>query len=180
MEKVQKQLSDMDGYKCTATLTRISNKGETTYETLQYNKTSGEYRMEITAPEAMAGNFTVYDGNSVYQHNAKTGETVAIDVKNGQNGDELFFCSFVRNYMQSEDVAVDTSVSLDENRCTVLEAIIPGGNKYISTEKVWIDNDTLKPLKFIIYDQDGNERYIIIYNEFEYNPEIDNSVFKAQ
>lgn len=28
MEKVQKQLSDMDGYKCTATLTRISNKGE--------------------------------------------------------------------------------------------------------------------------------------------------------
>ena len=82
--------------------------------------------------------------------------------------------------MQSEDVAVDTSVSLDENRCTVLEAIIPGGNKYISTEKVWIDNDTLKPLKFIIYDQDGNERYIIIYNEFEYNPEIDNSVFKAQ
>ena len=45
MEKVQKQLSDMDGYKCTATLTRISNKGETAYETLQYNKTICEYRM---------------------------------------------------------------------------------------------------------------------------------------
>ena len=179
MEKVQKQLADMDSYKCAATLTRISNKGETTYETVQYNKTSGEYRMEITAPESMAGNFTVYDGSTVAQHNAKTNETVTLEVKNGQNGDELFFCSFVRNYLQSEDVAVDTAVSLDESQCTVLEAVIPGGNKYIATEKVWIDNDTLMPLKFVIYDQDGNERYIIIYNEFEYNPEIDDSVFKA-
>ena len=61
----------------------------------------------------------------------------------------------------------------------MLEAVIPGGNKYTATEKVWIDNETLKPLKFVIYDEDGKERYIITYNEFEYNPEIDDSVFKA-
>lgn len=91
MEKVQKQLSDMDGYKCTATLTRISNKGETTYETLQYNKTSGEYRMEITAPEAMAGNFTVYDGNSVYQHNAKTEKPLLLMIKTVRMETNYFF-----------------------------------------------------------------------------------------
>ena len=135
--------------------------------------------MEITAPENMAGNYTVYDGNTISQYNAKTKETVNIDIPEGSNGDELFFCSFIRNYMQSEDVAVDTAVSLDESSCTVLEAVIPGRNKYTATEKVWIDNETLKPLKFVIYDEDGKERYIITYNEFEYNPEIDDSVFKA-
>ena len=49
----------------------------------------------------------------------------------------------------------------------------------IATEKVWIDNETLKPLKLVIYDKDDNERYVMIYNEFEYNPEMDESVFKA-
>lgn len=44
---------------------------------------------------------------------------------------------------------------------------------------MWIDNETLKPLKFVIYDADGNERYIITYNEFEYDPEMDDSVFRA-
>ncbi len=179
MESIQKQLSEMEGYACVATLTRISNKGENTYETKQYNKTTGEYRMEITAPENMAGNYTVFDGTTVSQYNAKTDETVTLELPKEQNGDELFFCSFVRNYLRSEDVSVDTAVSLDESACTVLEAVIPGGNRYVSTEKVWIDNETLKPLKLVIYDEGGKERYVIIYNEFEYNPEMDDSVFKA-
>ena len=133
MEKIQQRLADTESCYCTATLTRISNKGENTYETAQYNKTTGEYRMEITAPENMAGNYTVYDGENIYQYNAKTKETVTLDIPEGSNGDELFFCSFIRNYMNSEDVAVDTAVSLDESSCTVLEAVIPGGNRYTAT-----------------------------------------------
>ena len=179
MEKVQKQISEMESYKCAATLTRISNKGEMTYETVQYNKSSGEYRLEITSPESMKGNFAVYDGTTISQYNAKTDETVTLDMPKGQNGDELFLCSFVRNYLQSEDVAVDTAVNLDESQCTMLEAVVPGGNKYIATEQLWVDNETLMPLKFVIYDEQGNERYVITYNEFEYNPKIEDSVFKA-
>ena len=179
MERIQNRLSETESCWCAATLTRISNKGENTYETEQYNKTTGEYRMEITAPENMAGNYTVFDWEKIFQHNARTGDTVALEIPGASNGDELFFCSFIRNYMNSEDVAVDTSVSLDESRCTVLEAVIPGGNRYTATEKMWIDNETLKPLKFVIYDADGNERYIITYNEFEYDPEMDDSVFRA-
>ena len=127
----------------------------------------------------MKGNFTVYDGTTISQYNAKTDETVTLDMPKGQNGDELFLCSFVRNYLQSEDVAVDTAVNLDESQCTMLEAVVPGGNKYIATEKLWVDNETLMPLKFVIYDEQGNERYVITYNEFEYNPKIEDSVFKA-
>ena len=179
MERIQNRLSETESCWCAATLTRISNKGENTYETEQYNKTTGEYRMEITAPENMAGNYTVFDGEKIFQHNARTGETVELEIPGASNGDELFFCSFIRYYRNSEDVAVDSSVSLDESRCTVLEAVIPGGNRYTATEKMWIDNETLKPLKFVIYDADGNERYIITYNEFEYDPEMDDSVFRA-
>ena len=46
LEAIQKQLAEMEGYTCTATLTRTSNKGERTYETVQYYKSTGEYRLE--------------------------------------------------------------------------------------------------------------------------------------
>ena len=36
LESIQKQLAEMEGYTCTATLTRISDKGKQTYETKQY------------------------------------------------------------------------------------------------------------------------------------------------
>ena len=136
--------------------------------------------MEIKSPEAKNGNYTDFDGTSVNQYNAKTDETVSLDVPKMQKGSQLFISTFIKNYLMSENVSVETAASLDESVCTVLEAVIPEGNKYISTEKLWVDNETLLPLKLVIYDENGRERYIITYNNFEYNPEIDSSVFSAK
>ena len=61
MEKVQKMLTEYECSKTDATIQRFSNKGENTYETTQYSKITGEYRMEIKSPEAMNGNYTVFD-----------------------------------------------------------------------------------------------------------------------
>ena len=55
----QSQMTEMENYQCTATMERYSNKGNNTYETNQYFKSTGEYRLEITAPEAVAGNYTI-------------------------------------------------------------------------------------------------------------------------
>ena len=65
MEKVQKTLLEMENYQCRATLTRVSNKGEEVYETVQYYKNTGQYRLEILSPESIAGNYTVYDGDDI-------------------------------------------------------------------------------------------------------------------
>ena len=59
----------------------------------------------------------------------------------------------------------------------MLEAVIPGNNKYTSTEKLWIDNDTLDPVRLTIYDTEGKERYIIDYDKFEYNCDIEEGTF---
>ena len=176
-EKIQKKLTDMKSYSATANVTRISNKGENTYGTKQYYKTTGEYRLEMTSPAEIAGNYTVYDGKTVCQYNPKLGSKVAVEVEENQARNELFLGQFVKNYLQSEGVMVETA-KLDEGRCTVLEAIIPGDYKYTATEKLWIDNETLLPVQMIIYDADGNERYITTYDEFEYDVEFDENTFQ--
>lgn len=176
MEKIQKQLNEMESYECSATLKRTSNKGENTYETKQYFKMTGEYKLELTQPDSVAGNYTIFDGKSICQFNPRVGGKVIIDVPESQPRNELFLGQFIKNYMQSEEVSIDVA-KMDEGKCTVLEAVIPGNNKYLATEKLWIDNETIKPVQFIIYDSDGKERYVVNYNEFEYDVKFADDLF---
>lgn len=179
MEKIQKQLNEMTSYSCTATLKRISNKGENTYEIKQYYKSSGEYRLEMISPETVSGNFTVFDGKSIGQFNPRVSGKIIKNVAENKQRNELFLGNFVKNYMQSENVSILTA-NMDLGKCTVLEAVIPGNNKYTATEKLWIDEETLLPVQFVIYDVDGKERYIINYKDFEFNIELDENLFKIE
>lgn len=176
MDKIQKRLGDMESYRCTADLKRITNKGETDYGIEQYCKMSGEYKLIIVEPDNLKGNYTVFDGSKICQYSASAGGKVVTDAPEAQARNELFLSCFVKNYMQSEEVSVDVAV-MDEGKCTVLEAVIPGGNKFTATEKLWVDNETLDPVRLVIYDTDGRERYIIDYNEFEYNCDFEEGTF---
>ena len=71
MEKRQERLNSMQGYYCTADLTRFSSKGESKFGVKQYFKMTGQYRMEMVSPDEVAGNFTVYDGKTICQYNPR-------------------------------------------------------------------------------------------------------------
>lgn len=175
-EKIQNQLNNMKSYQCSATLKRVSNKGENTYETNQYYKNTGEYKLELTSPENVAGNYTIFDGKSICQYNPRVGGKVIVDVPDSQPRNELFLGQFIQNYNQSQKESQSTPT--EEGKTTVLEAVIPGNNHYLATEKLWIDNETLKPVQFVIYDSDGKERYFITYHDFEYDVTFDNQLFQ--
>ncbi len=179
MEKIQQMLNGMQGYYCTADLTRFSDKGEAKFGIKQYYKISGEYRMEMVSPDEVAGNFTVYDGKTVCQFNPRVNGKMVKDVPENKARNELFLGNFVKNYMNSEEVSIAVS-TVDESRCTVLEAVIPGDNKFTATEKLWIDNETLEPVKLVIYTSEGKEKYIIEYNEFSYNPQFEQNIFSIE
>ena len=176
LEAIQKELAEMKGYTCTATLTRTSHKGTQTYETRQYYKSTGEYRLELTAPEHVAGNYTIFDGTRICQYNPKLDSSIIKDVPESQHRNELFLGQFMANYMQSEGVSVETA-ALDESRCIVLEAVIPGNDSALSTEKLWVDRESLLPVRFVIYDTDGKERYRMDYTSFQFDPQFDESLF---
>ena len=177
MSQIQKTLTEMEGYTCLATLTRTSNKGEQIYETKQDFKSSGEYRLELLSPDSVKGNYTVYDGKIVCQHNPRLQDKIVRDVPASQQRNELFLGQFMKNYMQSEGVSVETA-ALDENHCTILEAVIPGNDPAMATEKLWIDNQTLTPVRFVIYDADGTERWRLDYTSFTFNPHFDENLFQ--
>ena len=179
LESIQKQLAEMEGYTCTATLTRTNDRGEQTYETKQYCKSTGEYRLELTAPENVAGNYTEFDGERICQYNPRLDSSIIRDIPESQHRNELFLSQFIQNYMQSEGVSVETA-ALDESRCIVLEAIIPGNDAALASEKLWVDRESLLPVRFVIYDAEGEERYSMDYSSFEFDPQFDDALFTIE
>ncbi|NLK98097.1 germination lipoprotein GerS-related protein [Defluviitalea saccharophila] len=179
MEKIQEKLTTMESYACIADLTYVSNKGKNTYRTKQYYKMSGEYRIEITAPEQVKGLVTVFDGKKVMQYNPRILGEAVNEIPESKNTYEIFLGTFLKNYLQSEDVTLEVFNNNNEEY-TVLEAVIPEGGKYLATEKLWVSNKTLNPAQLVIYDTEGKERIIVKYGDFKYNVNLDDTIFQLK
>ena len=176
-EKIQKQLMGMKSYQSEATVKYISNKNTNEYETLQQCKITGEYRIEVTGPENVRGNITLSDGETICQFNPNVSGKIAVGSKDSPERSEIFLTSFVKNYLNSKEVSLEVS-NFGEGRATILEASVPGSHPYLTNEKLWVDNETYKPLQLIIYVPDGAERLVVTYKTFEYNPKLDDDLFK--
>lgn len=176
-EKIQNKLIKMETYQCEATVKYISNKGENEYDTKQFCKTTGEYRIETIFPKDVEGNIVLFDGKMIWQYNPRVEGKISLNTPDKPARHEILLSSFMENYVKSHDVSVETA-DFGDGRSTVLEAKIPGDEKYFSSEKLWIDNETFLPVQLIIYDQDEKERIIVTYKTFEYNVKLDDGLFK--
>ena len=175
-QQIRQKLVNLQTYRAKATVEYISNKGSNIYETIQHGRITGEYRIEVTGPEHVAGNVTSADGQHIYQFNARVNGRVTILARESRERSEIFLTSFIKNWLTSSETSVAVA-NMGESQYTVLEAIIPGEHPYLATQKLWINNETFIPAKLVIYDPNGTERIIVTYHSFEYNIELDNALF---
>jgi len=175
-EQIQQKLVRLESYRAVATVEYRSNKGNNSYETIQHARITGEYRVEVTNPPHVAGSVTTSDGQQIFQFNSRVNGRVSLMVQETPERSEIFLTSFIRNYLQSQEVSVSVA-DMDEGVRTVLEAVVPGSHPYLATSRLWVDNTTFLPVKLIIFDQDGAERIIVTYHVFEYNIPLDDALF---
>ncbi|MCL2047844.1 MAG: hypothetical protein FWG87_03860 [Defluviitaleaceae bacterium] len=177
-EKVQRMLTELENYRAIATVEYRSNKGTNTYETIQHARITGEYRVEVTAPEHVAGSVTTSDNTQICQFNSRVNGRINLLVKETAERSEIFLTSFIKNYLQSDEISVSVS-DMSEGVCTVLEANISGEHPYLATSRLFVDNETLSPVKMVIFDRDGAERIIVTYHVFEKNVELHEALFSV-
>jgi len=175
-EQIQRMLFEMQTFRAIATVEYRSNKGVNTYETVQHARITGEYRIEVTAPEAVAGSVTTNDGRQILQFNSRVNGRVSLQVQETPERSELFLTSFIHNYRQCQEVSISVA-DMDDGVRTVLEADIPGDHPYLNMARLWVDNTSFLPVKLVIFDADGAERVVITYHAFEYNVVLDDGLF---
>jgi len=178
-EQIQRMLFEMQSYRAIATVEYRSNKGVNVYETVQHARITGEYRIEVTAPAEVAGSVTANNGQQILQFNSRVNGRVSLAVQETQERSEIFLTNFIHNYRQSQEVSVSVA-DMDEGVRTVLEANVPGNHPYLSLARLWVDNDTLLPVKLVIFDADGAERVVVTYHVFEYNVILEDGLFSVQ
>lgn len=176
---IQDKLVNMESYSCEAEVTFYSNKGENKYTINQQAKNDGRYFLETTSPDSVKGNIILFDGNMLWQYNPNLDSKISVGDKDKMERKEICLFTFLENYLKSKDVALETA-NIDESIYTILEAKIPGGNKYFDSEKLFINNETKAPERLVIYDTNGKERILVTYNNFVYNPEIEDSKFNVE
>lgn len=175
-DKIHEDLMAMTAYSCNAEIKYISNSGENTYKAKLIACSDGRYKIETTEPEAVKGGIIVNDGKMLWQYNPVAKQKVALGNPDKPERTQLNIFTFLNNMVKSQDVGLE-SASLDESLCTVFEAKIPGGLKLFSSEKLWVDNKSHNPTKLVIYDEEEKERVVVSFDNFEYNPEIKDSIF---
>jgi len=175
-EQILHNLTQMQNFRAIATVEFHSNKGVNVYETTQHARITGEYRVEVTAPAHVAGSVTASDGRQILQFNSRINGHVSLLVQETPERSEIFLTSFIRNYMNSEDISVGVA-DMEPGLRTVLEAPVPGNHPYLAISRLWVDNTTLLPVKLIVFDQDGAERIVVTYHVFEANVEMDDALF---
>ena len=175
-EQIQRKLVEMQDFRAIATVEYHSNKGSNVYETIQHARISGEYRVEVTGPQHVSGSVTASDGQQIVQFNSRVSGRVSLLTHESPERSEILLTSFIRNYLQSEEVSVSVA-DMSEGLRTVFEAVVPGDHPYLATQKLWVDNTTLLPVKLVIFDADGAERVVVTYHVFEYNVTLDDALF---
>ncbi|MFV0439828.1 MAG: LolA family protein [Lachnospirales bacterium] len=175
---VHEKYTNMEGYSAKATVTYKARGDETVFEVLQWAKSDGRYNIEVTSPESVAGSTTIYDGEAIYQFNSNLSNDVYVYEEESPERLELFITSFIKNYEKADSASV-TVANVKDSFYTVLEATIDEQHPFISTEKLWVNNLTLDPEKLVIYDKNNVETIIITFEDFVYNPNIDESIFTA-
>lgn len=176
---IQKKLTNMDSYSSKINVKYISNKGENEYNLFQQAKKNGKYKIETLSPEMVKGNIIIFDGKMVWQYNKNLNSKISIGEKDKLERKEISIFSFLENQAKSNEVAIETA-NTNEGIYTILEANIPGDNKYFNNEKLWVNNETKNPEKLIIYDKDGKERVIVTYEDFKYNPNLEDTLFNIE
>ena len=175
-EQIQRMLMEMQSFRAIATVEYHSNKGVNSYEIVQHARITGQYRVEVTAPQNVAGSVTAFNGQEIIQFNSRVNGRVSLMVAETPERSEIFLTTFVKNYLQSDEISVSV-FDMEQGLTTVLEATVPGDHHYLAVSRLWVDNQALLPVKLVVFDQDGAERIVVTYHFFEFNVELDEALF---
>ena len=175
-EEVSKRLLKLEAYKCDVTMRETNNKSTMEYKLKHFYKSPDKYRVEVLAPKELEGQVTIYNGNSSYIYHPGINQYLVTENFSGSVEYNAFIGSFMNHIRKAEDIRVNSEKE-GEKELIVLEFEVPDPNNYMRIEKLWIDADAIVPIKAEIYGDDGKTAVSVYYNNFVYNPGLDDSNF---
>ena len=165
-KSVENMLKELKNYEADVSITFTKNKDKSNIKMNQVYGIEGQYQMTIKEPARLKGYKTTYDGEKISEYNPVTEKSIQVEASPVRN--QLLFGTFVHHYLNGEaHKAIEEQ--LDGEMVYTLSIPIPGGFKYMASEKVWFNQKTTYPIKMEIYDTEGQLTIQIEFEDFKYN-----------
>lgn len=169
--------NDLKSYRCLVKVTATSNKTTRAYTMEQYYRAPDCYRVEVLSPEEIKGLVTVYANNSMTTVQPGIESKFTLLNYNPVYESYIFLPDFFEAYYKSEQTTVIT-MNEEDSKYTILKADIPGSNIYRFSQSLWIDNQSLLPIKMEIYDIANKPTISVEFDQVELDVELEDELFQ--
>ena len=174
-KEVYKRYNHMKSYYAAATVTVISDKGESEYSIRQFYEEPDRFAFFVDAPEGVAGSGYVAKGGQ-FLLKSGTGDSFDAEVAFPDSKNCMFICDFFEEYYKSEEtsVAVDNGLSADK---LVMQCYTSDRNPNRFMQSLTIDTKTYLPLELVTYNAENKPVIEVRFQDFKRNVDIDDKIF---
>jgi len=176
-EKIHKKYLKMESYTADLDMTVFSNKTENRYFVTQKSQVPDKFYTRVTDPDGLFSVTTVTDG-AVTRVDAE-GSDYAITVPSDDYMNLLFVNNFLTAYYASESTYLSVDSSLIKGNNTSFSVDIDESGLCIRRACMTFDNDSLAPQSITIYGENEQILATAKYENFNFNENIDPSVFNT-
>ncbi len=176
-DRINKTLSEMEGYSAVCDVSVRTNKGKAEYVTEVKAERSGKYKLTGIEPEDVKNVEILFDGNMIWLYNPNIENKLQVAAKDSDMRRELILFTFLKNESRGSEESTVSAAAAGEEKYITLEAKIPRGDKNYSREELFVETKKGEPKRLVIYDKNGEEYLTAEFSEFEYNPKFDEGEF---
>ena len=178
-EDVQKLLMKLKTYRCDVVFAVTNNLSTNVYKAKHMYKFPDKYRIEIVEPSELNGQTTIYNGGIAYIYHPTLNTYLITENFNNSLEFSSFIGAFIESFKNNGGAGFKLE-SFQDKQCYVLEMPIKGENPYRAFEKIWIDAERIIPVKAEILDKHNKVSAQVLYENFEENPKLEDSIFQIQ
>lgn len=174
--KANKRLSEMKSYTATAEISVIGNKGASNYKVKQYWLAPGKLRLETMEPDFLRGKVLIYDGLKWKISHPLINQNY--EIENLDYDDQVIYIGVIQASILSGEDANYRCVTRNGKQYIESRATLQGGNEYRKTVALFMNSEDYYPETMEIYDSNGELRVRVKFIDFNYNAQLEDSLFK--
>lgn len=163
-QEIVDYILNTSSYEAQVTVNVTSNKNNNKYILKQTYQNPDKSTQEVIEPSNIEGIKIENDGEKIKIENSRLNLNTILENYNYLGDNSLDLHSFIEDYRKD-----DKATSEETEKEIIMKARNHIENIYIQNKTLYIDKQTLKPIKMEIKDNKQNTTIYILYNEVKVN-----------
>jgi outer membrane lipoprotein-sorting protein len=182
-DQLADRLQDLDSFEATVTTeVETDDRSVVSKTDLAVDLTTGEYRMEILAPNRSAGDLTVYNGSAMvsYDQSENTYRSFDVEMDGPAMGSNI--SAQFDQLVEQTDIIYNGTATVNGQE-THKATLVPTNesNDFVESVTLWVETDRMIPVKMEMESSAmANLTTTVTFSDVELNPEFEDGAFEFE